>query len=202
MGLEARPEELSARARICRAALRSLARHGASGTTIRGVAHEAGVSPGLVQHYFRTKDELVAAVERLAIERVSDALAPLSFDGGPEQVAGSIGDTVTAFCLANPDLIAYARRALLDGSPFGAAVIQVLVGLVDGLVERLRAGALLRPDADPTWVKVLGLLLAAGPFVLQPAVETVIGRPLLSAESMRAWNEFSTDLVIRACFAG
>jgi AcrR family transcriptional regulator len=53
---EARPRE------ILDAALAAFAAAGYEGATIADVARRAGVSPGLVVHYFRTKAELFAAV--------------------------------------------------------------------------------------------------------------------------------------------
>jgi AcrR family transcriptional regulator len=44
--------------RIRDAALRQFAAHGFKGATIRGIAQEAGVSPGLVQHHFPSKQAL------------------------------------------------------------------------------------------------------------------------------------------------
>lgn len=47
--------------RILRAARRVFVRDGGGAFSARGVAKEAGVSLGAVQHFFRTKDELLAA---------------------------------------------------------------------------------------------------------------------------------------------
>lgn len=57
------------RDRILRAARQVFIRHGGSAFSARGVAKEAGVSLGAVQHFFRTKDELLAAT----MEHVLDA---------------------------------------------------------------------------------------------------------------------------------
>lgn len=55
------------------AAIASIANHGLPDTTLATIAEEAGVSPGLVSHYFEGKEELLAAtllrlVKDLAIE--------------------------------------------------------------------------------------------------------------------------------------
>jgi AcrR family transcriptional regulator len=47
--------------RILQAARKVFVRNGGSSFSARGVAKEAGVSLGAVQHFFRTKDELLAA---------------------------------------------------------------------------------------------------------------------------------------------
>ena len=48
--------------RILRAAIRLFIRAGGTGFTTRGVAKEAGLSLGAVQHFFRTRDQLVEAM--------------------------------------------------------------------------------------------------------------------------------------------
>ena len=48
--------------RILRAAVRLFIRDGGAAFSARGVAKEAGISLGAVQHFFRTKDQLLAAM--------------------------------------------------------------------------------------------------------------------------------------------
>lgn len=51
-----------------------LAREGAAGTSVRAIALEAGVSPGLVGHYFAGVDTLIAATYAHVEAQVSDAI--------------------------------------------------------------------------------------------------------------------------------
>ncbi|MFF4774715.1 TetR/AcrR family transcriptional regulator [Microtetraspora fusca] len=72
------------REEIAQAALRLCARDGLAGVTIGQVAQEAGVSKGLVQHYFAGKADLLRAsahvmrgeIERRILEAVRDARSP------------------------------------------------------------------------------------------------------------------------------
>ena len=56
-----REEPDARRAALVAACARVLAREGVAGTSVRAIAVEAGVSPGLVGHYFAGIDALVAA---------------------------------------------------------------------------------------------------------------------------------------------
>jgi TetR/AcrR family transcriptional regulator, regulator of cefoperazone and chloramphenicol sensitivity len=69
-------DDLTARARIRDAALELFGERGYRGTSIRDIARAAGVSPGLVQHHFGSKeglrqacDDHVLATQRVVIER-------------------------------------------------------------------------------------------------------------------------------------
>jgi TetR/AcrR family transcriptional repressor of bet genes len=50
------------------AAIASIAEHGLSDTTLATIAQQAGVSPGLVNHYFEGKEELVEATLRRLVK--------------------------------------------------------------------------------------------------------------------------------------
>ncbi|HEY0316113.1 MAG TPA: TetR family transcriptional regulator C-terminal domain-containing protein [Sphingomonas sp.] len=65
------------------ATARALARQGAGGVSVRTIAAEAGVSPGLVTHHFEGVEPLIAATYRQVSERVGEAL------GAAVEAAGS-----------------------------------------------------------------------------------------------------------------
>lgn len=54
---------------IVNAVLRLAARHGLEAVTLRHVADEAGVTAGMVQHYFSSKDEMMRFAMHAASER-------------------------------------------------------------------------------------------------------------------------------------
>lgn len=56
-----RPGVSGSREAILAAARSGFADHGYDGTTIRGIARDAGVDPALVRHYFGTKEQVFAA---------------------------------------------------------------------------------------------------------------------------------------------
>jgi betaine-aldehyde dehydrogenase len=67
-----RDEEEPRRRQLIEVTLDSLAELGFMGTTLAQIAGRAGVSPGLVAHYFGDKDGLLDAAFRSLIRRVSD----------------------------------------------------------------------------------------------------------------------------------
>ena len=69
-----RSEPDARRADLIAATARVLAREGTGGASVRAIAVEAGVSPGLVGHYFTGIDALVAATYAHVEHTVSEAL--------------------------------------------------------------------------------------------------------------------------------
>ncbi|SFB49772.1 transcriptional regulator, TetR family [Amycolatopsis marina] len=116
-------EDLTARARIRDAALAQFAEHGTKGATMRGIADAAGVSLGLVQHHFGTKDALRDACDEAVIEvfrrRLTDSATTNSL-GEP----GFLTDLFETSGL----LLRYLARAMIDGSPAAANVFDELAG--------------------------------------------------------------------------
>jgi TetR/AcrR family transcriptional regulator, transcriptional repressor of bet genes len=79
-----RAEPDARRADLVAACARVLAREGAGGTSVRAIAQEAGVSPGLVGHYFASIDALVAATYAHVGAQVDAALEAAVAAAGPD----------------------------------------------------------------------------------------------------------------------
>lgn len=103
-------EDLTARARIRDAAMAEFADKGYRGATMRGIADAAGVSVGLVQHHFGTKDGLRAACDEVVLELVRMKTAAVE--------DGSISDPQVLATLLSmaPAVQRYVGRAMVDGS--------------------------------------------------------------------------------------
>ncbi len=55
-------------------AIRSLAEHGVSGTTVASICKQAGSSRGLLGHYFSTKDEVMVAALQHLFSQISGSI--------------------------------------------------------------------------------------------------------------------------------
>lgn len=82
------------RTRIAEALLRVAGERGLEAVSLRHVAAEAGVTSGMVQHYFRTKDEMMAfaleVVRERGEERIAAAAAALGADPSPREVLRTV----------------------------------------------------------------------------------------------------------------
>ncbi len=63
------------RAALIEATAVCLAEHGLAGTNVRAICARAGVSPGLLRHYFAGIDELIAATYRATSDRMEAIFA-------------------------------------------------------------------------------------------------------------------------------
>src|SRR5215469_16324949 len=112
------PSDLTARARIRNAALALLGEYGIRATSIRKIAKAAGVSPGLVQHHFRTKRALESEVAGYVRAKMAE-LAQVQPGPGTARGTLTLGASVVEFVRENPEVVAYVRKAILEDSPAG-----------------------------------------------------------------------------------
>src|SRR3954452_8645430 len=143
--------DLTPQARIRNAALAMYADQGAARTSVRDVAGAAGVSPGLVQHYFPTKAELQDCVNRYVVDLATAAFADLDQSTSPEESAEDLGRRITAFIRAHPDALAYVARAVIDGDAAALGLFDAFVSLAGGQLERLHDAGLLDDRVDLAW---------------------------------------------------
>jgi AcrR family transcriptional regulator len=127
------PEDITARARIRDAALEQFAERGVAGATIRGIAGAAGVSPGLVQHHFGSKEDLRAACDDYAFATIRRMNTDAPAGGG----IGDAGLTQAVTRVALP-IQRYLARSLTEGVAGAATLFDELVALTR---ERLAQGA-------------------------------------------------------------
>ena len=92
------------REQLCAAACRLFAQRGTDGVTMRALAEIMGISPMKPYHYFRDKEEILAAAMERAFDRFDAAL------GQADKIEGSARERATAkrqayvrFALAEPD---------------------------------------------------------------------------------------------------
>jgi len=69
---------------LIEAAARCLAERGAAGVSVRAICAEAGVSPGLLRHYFPSVSEAIAETCRWIGEQIADALDEAVAAAGPD----------------------------------------------------------------------------------------------------------------------
>jgi AcrR family transcriptional regulator len=137
------------RTRIAEALLRVAGERGLEAVSLRHVAAEAGVTSGMVQHYFRTKDEMMAFALQVVRERSEARLTAAAAALGPDPSPRQVLRTVVAGVLPADE----PRRA--DG--------RVALAFLAYTAVRPEAAAPLRADTAQMLAFVAGQIRAGGP---------------------------------------
>ncbi len=194
------PPEVSAKERIRDAALSCFGLRGIAATPLRTVAECAEVSIGLVQHHFRTKAALTAAVDQYVLQVVGEALQPTKLPEPPNDGLDEAGRRLTALMLERPDVMTYVGRVLAEGGAFGSVIFDGLVGISAGQGDQFGDHGTLRPDLDPDWGVLNPLILRIGAIILHPYIELYLGKSFFSEPQLRRWDTAVTSLIRRGQF--
>jgi len=140
-----RAEPDARRASLIEATARVLARDGASGASVRSIAAEAGVSPGLVSHYFDGVDALIVATYAHIGAQVSAALDAAMGEAGDQPRARLLAYVTASFAppIADPALLAtwVAFWSLVKPRPDIAALHDDIYGAYRRDLETLLAAS-------------------------------------------------------------
>jgi AcrR family transcriptional regulator len=169
---------------LLEATARCLAQRGAAGLSVRAICAEAGVSPGLLRHYFAGVSDAVAETYRWTGTRVADALDEAVHAAGPDPRARLLAYLTANFRapISDPDLLAtwLGFWALTRSDPAIAEVQQAIYrdfrlglerliaearpGLKDARIAAVALSALI----DGLWLE---LSLGHAPFTAEEAAE-------------------------------
>ena len=135
-------DDLTARARIRDAAIELIGRDGFPGLTVRAVAQRAGVSPGLVIHYFGSKDGLRTECEKFVGDRIHEAIERATAEM-PYDLFGEMSKK-----LELAPLVPYLLRALADGDGLGRGLFWRVVDDTERYLLAAVAQGAIRPSQD------------------------------------------------------
>jgi TetR/AcrR family transcriptional repressor of bet genes len=158
---------------LIEATARCLASKGAAGVSVRAICAEAGVSPGLLRHYFPGISETIGETYRWIGERIADALDTAVAAAGDDPRARLLAYVTASFRppIASPELLAsyIALWSLTRSDPAIAAVRAEIYGDfqtgLESLIEELRpeiGGARLPAVALTALIDGLWLELSLG----------------------------------------
>lgn len=143
MRLGANPDDLSTPARIRDAAVRVFAAQG-FGVGVRAIAAAAGVSPGLVNHHFGSKDGLHAACDDWVLETIRTHKSAIMRDLSPQRILDELDDL--------PEwtpILGYMLRSFTAGGRFARAMFEHMVADAEKYIAEGVAAGALKPSRDP-----------------------------------------------------
>lgn len=189
--------------RLISVAMKLFADKGFDGVTVRDISAAADVSVGLINHHFGSKEGLREAVDRHFLAQFEEAVTKNPMDPraaetrGTEAVIEWTEEWIDRHIAEWSVSTAYMRRALLEGSDWGANLFERFYQVVRTTVDRMDAEGRLRQDVDRLWLPLLILYMELGTLLLEPYVEKVLGR---SGYDRTLWRRRYTayiDLIFR-----
>jgi TetR/AcrR family transcriptional regulator, regulator of cefoperazone and chloramphenicol sensitivity len=166
-------QDLTAKARIRNAALDLYASQGEDRTSMRAIAAAADVTVGLLVHHYGTKDSIRDAVEELIVDYFRQAIARAPADGTPADFAAARDAAVAEMLAANPEVVNYLRRALLDPAGPRGRLLERLTELTSTEISQLRRVGLASVKRAES-AQVIGVMIRHfGHLFLQPMLDAM-----------------------------
>ncbi|OBB31172.1 TetR family transcriptional regulator [Mycolicibacterium peregrinum] len=151
-------------------------KYGQDRVSLRAIASEAGSTLGLVQHHYKTKAGVRDAVDQLVVDYFATALSEVPDTGGPADLTAARDAAVRTMLEANPPVVNYVRRALLDPSGENLHLLDVLVDLTEREVNALRKSGRASTRRRESTQIVAVLVRQMGEMLLAPLVDAVWDR--------------------------
>jgi TetR/AcrR family transcriptional regulator, regulator of cefoperazone and chloramphenicol sensitivity len=179
--------------RIRDVALEGFAQDGVKATSIRDVAAAAGVSPGLVQHYFPSKAALRAAVDEHVTGVARAALEVRPVEGN---IIEDLAERLTALVADHFVALRYVARGVAEHDEAAMRIFDTLTQLCRDQLAKLQAEGMLREDLDLEWAALHTVLINLGTVIMEPGVSRELGKPFLSKRQVERWKEATTKLFV------
>ena len=179
--------------RIIDAALEGFAGDGVAATSIRDVASAAGVSPGLIQHYFPSKAALRSAVDEHVKEVAREALGVHEFEG---DVIDDLAERLTALVAENFVALRYVARGVAEKDAAALSIFDTLTQLCRDQLAELQRRGMLRPDLDLDWAALHTVLINLGTVIMEPGVSRQLRKPFLTKRQVERWKVATTKLFV------
>ncbi|MEO0061606.1 MAG: hypothetical protein RLZZ08_166 [Pseudomonadota bacterium] len=193
MTIRQRPDER--RQGLLEATARCLAEKGAAGVSVRAICTQAGVSPGLIGHYFGGVAEAIAATYRWTGDSVGQALDAAVAQAGPAPRARLLAYLTASFRppIASPELLGtwVAFWSLTRNDPAIAAIHAEIYGQFRHGIEALIAAA--HPALADTRLPAVALTALIDGLWL----ELSLGHAPYSAAEAEALVELWLDALLR-----
>jgi TetR/AcrR family transcriptional regulator, regulator of cefoperazone and chloramphenicol sensitivity len=166
-------EDLTAKARIRNAAMDLYAEHGEDRTSMRAIAAAAGVTVGLLVHHFGTKDGLRDAVEQLVVDYFAQVIAQVPVTGTAAEIGAARDAAVQEMLAANPAVVNYLRRAVLDPTRREGRLLERLTELARKEVTQLRATGYASATRSESSQVISVMVRQLGHLFLQPMIDAM-----------------------------
>jgi AcrR family transcriptional regulator len=163
-------DSLDPRARIRDAALRQFAAHGFKGATVRGIAQRAGVSVGLLQYHFPSKQRLRDECDAYVLTVLQEAM-----DQGIGAGAVRDGGFVAGTHRTVDAVVPYLAMALTSDSPTASRWFDELAAWYRGVLVNGGMGPTLPDDEDVSAIVAVYTAMQLGLTILAQHVYRQLG---------------------------
>jgi AcrR family transcriptional regulator len=181
---ETQPEaQPNGRSQLIDSAIRAVAAHGRKGATVRIIADDASVTPGLIMHHFDTKARLLEEADHVVANRFKEAMTTPADNLSADETIKAIAGQLSILIGSEPELRAYVRRSLLEATPSGAAIFDQLVDVTVKQVHKYLPEQT-ATDQDLRWTAAQVVAINLAGLIFEPFLDKWTEQPPFSADDV------------------
>jgi AcrR family transcriptional regulator len=168
----------STRARILDVAEKLFAQRGLTGTAVRDIAREAGLTAPSLYNHFEGKQALYEAVLVRGVEPLFGLIGGLSQVRGPEEASVDVIDAIMDHLASRPDIAKLIQHESLTG---GASLSHIVHGWLGPIVSQGLAA--MKNNPDTVWSD-------EGHFAMAPLLRELFDVDPLAPEQIERQKQF------------
>lgn len=163
------------RQRLRRSALRLYATRGPEGASVREIASDARLAPGLIRHHFGSKAGLTRAVDDQVLGTISAVLDRIPLDDEPQAVVAARDRAFASVLREQPEIAGYLRWCLIAAESEPDGLLDRLADLTLSETRRLHDHGI-GASRDLRLSALRTLLRQIGSLVVQPVADRLWDR--------------------------
>ncbi|WP_252259911.1 TetR/AcrR family transcriptional regulator [Erythrobacter aurantius] len=166
---------------------------GFSSVELREIAAEAGVTVGLIRHYYGTKDDLIDAAVAQVTARLQQVfekiLSGLEADSAEDFIDG-LNERTGKFLLPEYKLLFFLKHMVIELPDKSAPVFKTYFDLFQSELNGLEAIGKINPMVNKVWLSFMLMFVQLGPVFLSRQIEDILGKSVSdpNAAMQRAAN--------------
>lgn len=187
-GRPPKEEQRDAREDLLKSAVRRFATHGFGKGALADIAGDAGVSIGMVRHYFGSKDGLIEQCNRAVTDELGEIFRNIldgDLPGDGAEFIDEMQRRTAAELQGKVHLLYYLKHLSIDQPDASMAVFSDYFQLLQSELNRLEAVGHLRKGANKVWLTFHLMFMQMGPVYLSEQIEAIIGAPAHSPLAIR-----------------
>lgn len=164
---------------LLEAAIRLFSEKGFSGVELREIASSAGVTVGLIRHYYGTKDDLIDAAVAQVTARLQRVFEKIMFGleaDSAEDFIDGLNERTGEFLLPEYNLLFFLKHMVIELPEKSAPVFKTYFDLFQSELNGLEAIGKITPKINKVWLSFMLMFVQLGPVFLSRQIEDILGK--------------------------